>query len=80
MLVHFISKLKFSTSVFSARDALKMAMQTKLQKCFGNRTLPATKQVQTKISSFLRPRKKKENNKEVIYIAVKCLRFRVWIN
>ena len=57
-----------------------MAMQTKLQKCFGNRTLPATKQVQTKISSFLRPRKKKENNKEVIYIAVKCLRFRVWIN
>ena len=59
-----------------------MATQTKLQKCFGKRTLPATKQVQAKISSFLKPTKENENNNEVIYVGgiAKCLRFRVWQN
>ena len=71
---------RFSTSVFPARDALKMAMPTILQKFFDKRTLPATKIVQTKISSFLKPRKEKENNNKVIYIGGKCLRFCVCKN
>ena len=33
-----------------------------------------------KISSFLKPRKEKENNSEVIYVGGKCLRVRVWKN
>ena len=71
---------RFSTSVFSARDALKMATQIKLQKYFGKCTLPATKQVQTKISSFLKHTKEKYYNNKVIYIGGKCLRFHVWKN
>ena len=37
---------RFSASVFSSRDVLKMATQTKLREYFGKCTLPATKQVQ----------------------------------
>ena len=66
--------------VFSARDALKMATQTRFQKYFGKRTLSATKQIQTKISSFLKPMKEKENNDEAIYVVGKCLYSRVWKN
>ena len=45
-------------------------MQRKLnfKNTFSKRTLPATKQIQTKISSFLKPTKWKENNNEVIYL------------
>ena len=57
---------RFSASVFPARDALKLATLTKIQKYFGKRTLPATKQVKIKISSFLKSTKEKENNNEVI--------------
>ena len=66
--------------LFSARDALKMATQIKLQKYFGKPTFPATKPVQTKPSRFLKPTKEKENNGEVIYVGGKCLRFCVWKN
>ena len=68
---------RFSTLVFSARGALKLATQAKLQKYFGKCTLPVTKQVQTKISRFLKPTKEKENNDEVIYVGGNCLRFHI---
>ena len=45
---------------FSARGALKMATQTKLQKYFRKHTQPATKQTQTKVSSFLKCTKEKK--------------------
>ena len=45
-----------------------MATQTKVQKYFGKSTLPPTKQVQTKISSFLKPLEEKEKDNEVIYV------------
>ena len=45
-----------------------MATQTKVQKYFGKRTLPPTKQVQTKISIFLKPLGEKEKDNEVIYV------------
>ena len=64
---------------FSARGALKMATQTKLQKYFRKHTQPATKQIQTKVSRFLKCTKEKNNN-EVIYVGGKCLHFRVWKN
>ena len=60
--IDYYCNSRFSTSVSSARDALKLATQAKVQTYFGKRTLPATKQVQTKISSFLQPTKGKENN------------------
>ena len=63
---------------FSARGALKMATQTKLQKYFRKHTQPATKQIQTKVSSFLKRTKEKKN--EVIYVGGRCLHFRVWKN
>ena len=59
---------RFSTSVFSARDTLKMQRKLNFKNIFSKRTLPATKQIQTKISSFLKPTKWKENNNEVIYL------------
>ena len=76
--IDYYRNSRFSTSVFSARDTLKMTTQTKLQKPFDKRNLSARKQVQTKISSFLKSTKKKQNNNEVIYVGEKCLSFRVW--
>ena len=57
-----------------------MATQTRFQKYFGKRTLSATKQIQIKISSFLKPMKEKDNNDEAIYVVGKCLYSRVWKN
>ena len=75
--IDYYRNSRFSTSVFSARDTLKMATQTKLQKSSDKHNLSARKQRQTKISSFLKSTKKKQNNNEVIYVGEKCLRFRV---
>ena len=52
-----------------------MATQTKVQKYFGKRTLPPTQQVQTKISSFLKPLEEKGKDNEVIYVGGRCLYF-----
>ena len=52
-----------------------MTTQTKLQKPFDKRNLSARKQVQTKISSFLKSTKKKQNNNEVIYVGEKVSKF-----
>ena len=73
--IDYYRNSRFSTSVFSARDTLKMTTQTKLQKPFDKRNLSARKQVQTKISSFLKSTKKKQNNNEVIYVGEKVSKF-----